>query len=667
MAKYDLDLRMGIDEKLQTADIDIGALSYSVDKNNFYIDALKEDKVKSERQQIDANKSYNLKNNKEHIIATYSKYGDYALNLGKHDDIHQISNLSGNQGGTILTGKISILENDLIHLNNSIIQIEDKYFQIQKYQILSTLDIDVYEIKFEIDSYLDVELNSDNIYNLYLYGSTHDYAIAEGFSTKANGFASHSEGQYTQAIGESSHAEGINTVASGNYSHAEGGFMSHAEGESSHAEGKLTHAKGTASHAEGSETEAIGINSHAEGSYTKASGSNAHAQGNNTIAKGEQSFATGLETEANGENSVATGNNTIVDGNNSLSLGFSNIIKGNNSLVGGYNNISLGNNILGFGKENKINGYNSFVHGNNSISYASNNILIGDGLISHSINALILGTYNKEENPLSATKREYKFDENGNIISISGSSGYNHMSETMGLVSKDVEVYTDYYIDENNKIQLIEDSKKIITLTNSNNTSEEIAGFYKSSFDNGLIVYGNTTLSQDNWSQEFFDPFKFNNLFIIGNGTGEDNRSNAFTVNTKGDTFMAGNLTATNGYFSDKLNVKNNITINDVNVITQTQLDTTVTNLNTKIEEKQNLLNLQIGTTKEEILAEVDQKISALQTDIWAKGETPPENTKLLWIRTGTDYANGILYYYTGDTTNEANYDGWIPMSAAYS
>ena len=86
---------------------------------------------------------------------------------------------------------------------------------------------------------------------------------AEGLNTTASGDGSHAEGEHSVAGGSASHAEGNDTTASGDYSHAEG-LGTTASKQSSHAEGELTTASGLYSHAEGYMTKAIGDRSHAE-------------------------------------------------------------------------------------------------------------------------------------------------------------------------------------------------------------------------------------------------------------------------------------------------------------------------------------------------------------------------------------------------------------------
>ena len=158
------------------------------------------------------------------------------------------------------------------------------------------------------------------------------YSHAEGNDATASGINSHAEGYNTKAQGDYSHAEGNNATASGKYSHAEGwgktyGEASHAEGLGvtgvsdnpdkggySHAEGYTTKAQGNYSHAEGRETKAIGEESHAEGGLTTASGLRSHSEGFSTTASGDYSHAEGDQSTASGDDSHAEGRGTNASG-----------------------------------------------------------------------------------------------------------------------------------------------------------------------------------------------------------------------------------------------------------------------------------------------------------------------------------------------------------------
>ena len=114
--------------------------------------------------------------------------------------------------------------------------------------------------------------------------------------------------EYTRnkATGEYSHAEGYHTTASDQSAHAEG-YGTTASGYRSHAEGNYTKATGDFTHSEGANTTASGTNSHAEGDHTEATGTSAHSEGANTTASGFYSHAEGWHTTASGKGSHTEG------------------------------------------------------------------------------------------------------------------------------------------------------------------------------------------------------------------------------------------------------------------------------------------------------------------------------------------------------------------------
>lgn len=62
-----------------------------------------------------------------------------------------------------------------------------------------------------------------------------NYSMAEGYETRADGYASHVEGSYTTASGSYAHAEGFNAIATS--------FAAHSEGEQTQATARATHAQ----------------------------------------------------------------------------------------------------------------------------------------------------------------------------------------------------------------------------------------------------------------------------------------------------------------------------------------------------------------------------------------------------------------------------------------
>lgn len=162
----------------------------------------------------------------------------------------------------------------------------------------------------------------------YQSGSYGQAAHSEGYRTRSQGDGAHSEGEYTVANAPGAHAEGVstralgyngahaegsNTLAADDYTHAEG-HSTIAENDAAHAEGSSTHASGASSHAEGNNTTATGTASHAEGTYTTASNQSTHAEGSSTQATASYAHSEGLGTTASGEASHAEGAGTQATG-----------------------------------------------------------------------------------------------------------------------------------------------------------------------------------------------------------------------------------------------------------------------------------------------------------------------------------------------------------------
>ena len=156
------------------------------------------------------------------------------------------------------------------------------------------------------------------------------------------GNLAHAEGRDTVAIGQAAHAEGRDTVANENYSHAEGRQTKAAY--AGHSEGRITDARGMYGHTENFRTIA-GESAHAEGSYRVALGQSSHAEGlgrkniaaekdqyggnpaDETIgALGKASHVEGIETTAIGEGAHAEGYNTIAQNDYSHAEGYYNRI-----------------------------------------------------------------------------------------------------------------------------------------------------------------------------------------------------------------------------------------------------------------------------------------------------------------------------------------------------
>ena len=127
-----------------------------------------------------------------------------------------------------------------------------------------------------------------NIGTHQIYNSGHDFAHVEGCGNKVgdssdaskNAQNSHVEGYGNTICGYSTHAEGENNIAKGRDSHAEGN-RTEANGQCSHAEGQNSKANGDYCHVEGQHCNSQGNCSHVEGNYNYNYGDYNHVEGSN--------------------------------------------------------------------------------------------------------------------------------------------------------------------------------------------------------------------------------------------------------------------------------------------------------------------------------------------------------------------------------------------------
>lgn len=238
-----------------------------------------------------------------------------------------------------------------------------------------------------------------------------DYSHAEGYNTKAigqhshvegldsqaEGYASHAEGRYTFSKGNYSHSEGMNTEALGDYSHAEGyenttsGKHSHVEGSyndviggDSHAEGHNQYVNGWASHAEGGENNVVGNHSHAEGYSNTISTSSAHAEGYNNDLSGEYSHAEGSYNTIN-----ASAENAHVEGSNNIASGNSAHVEGRYNRTDGAASHAEGEGTYAEGWASHAEGHNTIAH--NAYSHA-------EGIYNKIFKSTALNLYNGTAN-----------------------------------------------------------------------------------------------------------------------------------------------------------------------------------------------------------------------------------------------------------------------------
>lgn len=324
------------------------------------------------------------------------------------------------------------------------------------------------------------------------YGAVGNYSSAFGGKSLAKGKRSHAEGTTTVAQGNYSHAEGNNSVTLGANSHAEG-KQTTTYGENAHAEGFDTFAEGYISHSEGYKTHAQGSVSHAEGQGTHAIGDQSHAEGNGSIAEGHYSHAEGYGTHAKGKASHASGEGTIAEGDYQTVVG-------------------------------RFNQPIEYVYLNETTT-AYVLFIVGNG----------------KGNPDKARSIAFSVLDNGEVV-----SGY-----------KDRPSFDESLINLAQFYDLLPE-ETTTNLKNGNGANSvqsesSIADYeYDFAFGKGLrttnecqTVFGKyNSYSDEDWQHP-------RALFVIGNGTSNSSRSNAFEVKEDGTAYVGGKKLATTDEIGD--------------------------------------------------------------------------------------------------------------------
>lgn len=702
MANNILDLRMGVDAKLTDENIsklDVGALSYSVDRQNLYIDALKEDKTTTERQMINADKAYAIRDKKEDIVAKsgigkYSfKENEKTITLGNSSHAEGLGRkaqayITGPADSTSYTyefidggdfnqpdGHTNLGSMDQV--NTPLIWIykdnENNYTYATGYNmshsskgtitLSNTLSKNIALNKVIVDVYSGGYALGDNSHVEGMYSKTlSENSHAEGVHTRTTGVGAHAEGYRTTAKGKYSHAEGYYSEANGDYSHAEN--YGRAEGKSSHSEGFSKSsligdgslysggAEGDYSHNEGYQTLAQGNFSHSEGYYSWATAWGAHAEGTRTEASDSDSHAEGYETFANGQTSHAEGAFTISEGDRSHSEGFSTIALGNYSHAEGVGDRKI---LYITGEANTVNYTIS-----NDFYNVFNEIQIDD-IVLFSINKTDL---NDGNTPSYATKTKNII---AKIISIDYENKIITLNKTLStnnniIEDNEIYIYTSYakgtssHIEGNSTIALGISSHAEGQYSKAIGNYSHAEGYHSEASGENSHASGHYTIASGDASASFgkYNKPEDDNgnsyLFTVGNGT-SNLRSNLFSLSFD-------NLITLNGATT----INNALTVNNsVYAIDSTSEDKTPKEL----------------ATVEKVQAIAD----AIITDVWYRDVNPPQTVKqakLLWIRYDASneatYGKGVLYYFnpvllTDDLTDAQvqNVDNWIPMSAIYT
>ena len=362
------------------------------------------------------------------------------------------------------------------------------------------------------------------------------FSYASGLGTVASGERSLAEGSYTEANASSSHSEGWNTVASDSYAHSEGAKTT-ASGNSSHAEGYQTTASGRCSHSEGRCSEALGSESHAEGYWTKAQGDcqlvigkyNELDAGDNVHTpnrKGQYIFIAG-----NGRSESARSNAFTVDwdGNGR----FKKSVYANNTERLATENYVI-NNFSNIGKK-FFNTTDNSKFGETFNDY-SNNEATGHHSHAEGYNTEASGDYSHAEGSYAvASGKGAHAEGDGNAAQYNTASGAGSHAEGYWTTASGQNAHAEGRV------------------TEASGAKSHVEGWNTIATGDSQHVQGKYNFIDENGSAG-------NYAHIVGNGTAANKRSNAHTLDWKGNAWFAGNVTV--GENEDELATKTYVNTN---------------------------------------------------------------------------------------------------------
>lgn len=302
-------------------------------------------------------------------------------------------------------------------------------------------------------------------------------------------------------------------------------------------------ASGNVSFAAGAGTEASGYVSTAIGAYSIASGVGSFAGGRKassieypTTASGEDSFAFGLSAKATGNKSVAFGqatnalaNMAFAAGNQTTASGISSFAMGNQSTASGECAFATGRNAVASGRFAFAGGANSDGSGNSPTASGIANFAYGVGAIASGTGCSVAFGQNTEASGNFSFAAGAETDASGN-----GSVAFGQYSVAQGTASFAAGNYA------------------TATATGSAAIGQRVIASGRAAMAIGQFNIEDASeidTSHGNGARKY--------LFTIGNGTADDARSNAMTVDWNGNLEISGDIQTGNGSIVDAYAVKN--------------------------------------------------------------------------------------------------------------
>lgn len=364
-------------------------------------------------------------------------------------------------------------------------------------------------------------------------------SVAHGESSFAFGNGATSEAIESYAFGSGAIASGIGSYALGSQgidtvSGMPNSIYTRSTGMYSFAIGQGSQATNLGSMCFGLSNNASGQYSLSMGAYSGATGSFSTAIGTGSYANAQNSIAVGIGTQANSVQSSAFGSYSIADGYSSTALGFMSHTTGPISFAFGYFCLASGSNSLAEGYQATASGPSSLSLGNTTTASAISSVAIGQYAISSGNGAIAIGSGDEATGEYSSAIGYYSkstgiYSTSVGLMSVSAGdysvaigtrdTAVGYSSLALGLQTKAIGSFS-------------------TTVGRSSIAVGDISfasGFYTKAKPYCSFVvgqYNDTTCFATNyWS--VIDP-----LFIVGNGTSDNARSNAMMVQKDGEIYF---------------------------------------------------------------------------------------------------------------------------------
>jgi len=371
------------------------------------------------------------------------------------------------------------------------------------------------------------------------FAKTKEYSsIAIGNNAIADSAYSIAIGRYAQtknvtaiAIGQSVDAEGWGSIGIGVNAQSKS-MMGVAIGNSVYVDSASGIAIGNNIYSTGSEAMGIGVSNTPSGRRSTALGSYNYATDTGAVSIGTQnesgakyaiamgfandateyvSIAIGLQNSSSGEGSIALGMNNNSSGRTSVALGYGSTASGNNSFAHGSNSTSNGQLSFVMGASSTASGSNSVVFGNGSTASASNAVAIGESAKAYGHRSFSFGNNTQTDDFYSIAFGDQSKSTGQHTYAFGNRAQAGHMySLSIGNQTK-ANYYASVAIGD-----VAEAGRHYSTAIGANVKAKSQYAFV-------VGRYNDTTGTNDEWNNA--DP-----LFIVGNGTTNNARSNAITV-----------------------------------------------------------------------------------------------------------------------------------------